>query len=168
MKIRVLILLAIAFCGCVRADEGDADVSVSNIRVGLMHVDTDGQWRIYSVGNTFPLKPNGHCEVEGKIRECMWYGIEFDYTPPSATLTLNCTSGYNKQTDVFDPEREGWVKVETSSFEVSIDGSNGMMAMPAAVFSLPDDTQAPWTVEVVCGHDGQELLRYTFTALHEP
>ena len=168
MLIRVLPLLAIAFCGSVRADEGSAEVSVSNIRVGLMHVDADGHWRIYSPGNTFPLKPNGQCEVAGKLRGCMWYGIEFDYTPPSATLTLNCTSRFKKQTELADPEREDAVKVESTSFDALIDGSDGKMAMPAAVFRLPDDTEAPWTVEVVCGHQGRELLRYTFTALYEP
>ena len=97
----------------------------------------------------------------------MWYGIEFDYIPASAKLALQCTAAFNKQTDVFDPERESAPKSDTTTFEIPLEGSNGKMAMPAAVFSQPDDTPAPWTVEVTCVHHGKEMLRYTFTALHE-
>ena len=116
-----------------------------------MREDADGAWHIYSRGDTFPLKPNGLCDAEGKTRECMWYGIEFDYIPTTAKLTFQFTATFNKRTDVFDPVLENVPKTETTTFEIPLEGSNGHMAMPAAVFRQPDDTPAPWTVEVACG-----------------
>ena len=167
MEIRVLILIVLSLTGCARTEESSAPVSISNLRVGLMRETADGSWHIYSPGNRFPLKPNGQCEANGKSQECMWYGIEFDYSPASSRLVLQCTAAFNKRTDVFDPERESAPKADATSFEIPLEGSNGEMSMPAAVFRQPDDTPAPWTVEVTCGHDGKELLRYAFTALHE-
>jgi hypothetical protein len=167
MRIRVLTSVLLLLCGCTRSDTAVTNIAVSNMSVGLIREGADGFWHVYSRGDTFPLEPNGTCEVEGKMRECMWYGIEFDYAPASAKLNLICTATFNKKTDVFDPQRESAPKAETTTFEIPLESANGHMAMPAAVFREPDDTRAPWMVKVACGHHGHELLRYTFTALHE-
>ena len=166
-RILILALLVVSLSACTRGGEDARDVAVSNIRVGLMREGTDGSWRIYSQGNTFPLRPNGSCDVEGKTQECMWYGVEFDYTPAAAKLTLQCTATFNKPTDIFDPVEESVPKTDTTTFEIPLEGSNGHMAMPAAVFRQPDDTPAPWKADIKCGHGGRELLQYTFTALYE-
>jgi len=134
--------------------------------VGLMRQTTDDAWHVYARGNSFTLEPNGSCAVEGRSQPCMWYGIEFDYSPSSARTRLVCTERFSKQTDVVSPDRSDTSKSETASYEVRLKG-DGHVALPSAVFREPNDSPAPWKADVVCSHEGRELLRYTFTALHE-
>jgi hypothetical protein len=167
MQVRLLSFFFLALSGCTPSDEIDARISVSNLNVGLMRETVDGRWHVYSRGTTFPLKPNGTCEADGKTRDCMWYGLEFDFEPENSRATLSCEASFNKKTDIVEPRTQGTPKVETTTFEIPLEGYKGHIAMPAAVFALPDDTKDPWTVRVECSHYGQEVLRYSFTALHE-
>jgi hypothetical protein len=167
MRIQVLLLLALPLFACDRIDDQALNISISNVTVGLMRKGDDGSWRVYSRGNTFPLRPNGSCVVAEKSLGCMWYGVEFDYSPDSAKATLACTEEFSKQTDLVTAERLDAPKTDTTSFEVPLKSLNGHVALPAAVFREPGDSPAPWTVDVRCRHHGRELLRYTFTALHE-
>ena len=167
MRIQVLFLLALPLFGCDRIDDHDLNVSISNVTVGLMRKGDDGSWRVYSRGDTFPLRPNGSCVVAEKTLGCMWYGVEFDYSPRSTEATLACTEKFSKQTDLADAERMNAPKTDTTNFEVPLERFSGHVALPAAVFRGPGDSPAPWTVEVRCRHRGRELLRYKFTALHE-
>ena len=166
MRTRITLpVFMLVFAGA-HADTRKSDLSVSNLTVGLMREDTDGSWHVYSRGETFPLKPNGICGIAEKSHECMWYGVEFDYSPASAKATLACTASFNKKTDVEHPDRPDASRSQTTTFEAPLEGK-GHMSLPLAVYPKPDDTPAPWTVEVACAHGGKEVLRYTFTALHE-
>ena len=81
----VAILATLCVCACSGKSE-PAPVSVSNLTIGLMRKGDDGEWRVYSPGNTFPLIPNGPCVVAEKERTCMWYGFEFEFAPEQAPV----------------------------------------------------------------------------------
>ena len=166
MKIRIALPFFMLVLASAHADTRNSEISISHVTVGLMREDTNGAWHVYSRGDTFPLTPNGICGVAEKSHECMWYGVEFDYSPASAKATLACTERFNKKTDVEHPDQPDASKAETTTFEAPLEGK-GHMTLPSAVYPKPDDTPAPWTVEVACEHGSKEVLRYAFTALHE-
>jgi hypothetical protein len=167
MRYFVLLLIVISSAACSRNEEASATVRVSNLNIGLMRQDGAGKWRIYSPGNRFPLISNGPCVVAKKPQTCMWYGFEFDYTTSTAREILMCRAKFNKPTDMITAEKVEAPDADDATFAIPLLEHAGHYAQSANVFPKPDDTSAPWTVDISCKHNAREVIHFTFTALHE-
>jgi hypothetical protein len=163
---RIALLAGLMATGCSRSAP-DAPVSISNLTVGLMRQESNGEWHVYSRGHTFRLVPNGECEVARKTQPCMTYGFEFDYRSQSSDPVLRCEARFNKPTDMFSSEKVESNDVADAQFILPLTGREGHYSQVASVFRQPGDSLDPWRVAIACRHETRELIRFTFTALHE-
>jgi hypothetical protein len=97
----------------------------------------------------------------------MWYGFEFDYASSEIDQVLMCGARFNKPTDMVTPDRIESTDTADATFEIPLRGREGHYSQAANVFRNPDDAPTPWRVEISCKHNGNELIRFTFTALYE-
>jgi hypothetical protein len=97
----------------------------------------------------------------------MWYGFEFDYTSSTAEEILMCRAKFNKPTDLMTAEKLEAADSDDATFAIPLFEHVGHYAQSANVYRKPDDTSAPWTVEISCMHNTQEVIHFSFTALHE-
>jgi len=162
-----LLIIFVLVSACSRREVPPATVGVTNLVVGLMRQDDRGEWRVYSPGSRFPLVPNGSCTVAKKQQTCMWYGFEFDYTTSTAEEILMCRAKFNKPTDMVTAEKMETPDTHDATFAIPLLELAGHYAQSANVFRNPDDSPAPWTVEISCKHNAQEVIHFNFTALHE-
>ena len=167
MRTVLPILSVLILCACSRGADNAANVSVSNLTVGLMREDSNGEWSVYQPGNSFPLVPNGPCVVAEKAQTCMWYGFEFDYASSSTDQILMCHARFNKPTDMVTAERIEKDDTADATFAIPLRGREGHYSQSAYVFRNPDDAPTPWSAEISCKHDNTEVVRFTFTALYE-
>lgn len=161
------ILCALPACACSGGGSEIVHVEVSDLTVGLMREDSDGEWRIYLPGRTFPLVPNGPCVVAERAQTCMWYGFEFDYSASAPNQVLLCEARFNKPTDMVAVDRIESTDVADATFAIPLQDLNGHYSQAAHVFRNPDDAPIPWSAEISCKHNSKELIRFTFTALYE-
>jgi hypothetical protein len=167
MRTTVPILCALLACACSSGANKGASVGVSNLTVGLMRQDRNGEWNVYAPGYKFPLVPNGPCVVAEKTQSCMWYGFEFDYTSSSSNELLMCKAKFNKPTDMVTADRIEKDNTADATFAIPLRDREGHYSQSAHVFRNPDDAPIPWSAEISCKHNDIEVIRFTFTALYE-
>jgi hypothetical protein len=160
-------LCALLACACSSGGTEVAQVTVSGLNVGLMREDSDGEWRVYLPGDSFPLVPNGPCVVAEKVQTCMWYGFEFDFSSNVPDQLLMCEARFNKPTDMVTADRIESTDVADATFTIPLRGRKGHYSQAAHVFRNPDDAPTPWSAAISCKHNAKELIRFTFTALYE-
>ncbi len=115
-------------------------------------------------------KPDGRCSLFARQLSCsrrtgpvksmedtrlQWNWIEFDFAPASSRATLNCEASFNKRTDLFESGTEGTPKVETTTFEIPLEGYKGHIAVPRSLCTSRR-SRGRWTVQVACSQDAQE------------
>jgi hypothetical protein len=167
MRNLLSVLFASLTCGCSAGGDDIAQVKVAGLSVGLMREHSDGEWRIYSPGNSFPLVPNGPCVVAGKAQTCMWYGFEFDYASNIPDQVLTCEARFNKPTDMVTADRIESTDTADATFSIPLRGLKGHYSQAAHVFRNPDDAPTAWIAAIACKHNAKEVIRVTFTALYE-
>lgn len=166
MRTVLLMLSVLILCACSRGAGNGANVSVANLKVGLMRENSNGEWSVYQPGYSFPLVPNGPCVVAEKTQTCMWYGFEFDYISSADDQILMCQARFNKPTDMVSAERIEKKDSAEASFAIPLRGREGHYSQSAYVFRNPDDAPTPWSAEISCKHNDTEVVRFTFTALY--
>lgn len=166
MKNIALSICMLLCCACSKDASDPPALRISDLSIGLMREVSQGEWRIYSPGDTFPLVPNGPCVVAEKAQNCMWYGFEFDYASNSAGQVLLCEAKFNKPTDMVNASRVESSDEADAKFEIELPRKEGHYSQSAYVFRNPDDAPTPWSADVSCNHNGKELIRFTFTALY--
>lgn len=153
---RIAMLIAIA-CSCGTAQATPA-LMISGLNQGLMHQNLSGAWRVYSAGHEFNYVPNGRCTEVGEQRECLWFGVEFDYAARAQSQVLDCVAEFSALTDVVNPSRAELRQTVEYRFQIPLPGVNGHVSYPGyATGNMAGDE-----VRVRCSADGAPALDYAF------
>jgi hypothetical protein len=137
MRTSVPILFALLACACSSGANKGASVAVSNLTVGLMRQDRNGEWTVYAPGYEFPNE------------------------------LLMCKAKFNKPTDMVTADQIEKNNTADATFAIPLRGREGHYSQSAHVFRNPDDAPTPWSAEISCKHNDIEVIRFTFTALYE-
>jgi hypothetical protein len=125
---------AMALVGCASARDR---VQIANLKQGLMRASQNGVWEVYQEGSRFNVAENGQCVVDSKTTSCMWFGLAFDYTAPSARTTLKCTWTSREPIVSVTPTQVLERDITEEQVELVLEQRRGHQATPNYV-------EAPW------------------------
>lgn len=134
-------------------------VQISHLQQGLMRPVNDGGWEVYQQGSRLNVVENGRCVIDSKPASCMWFGIAFDFTAPSASTTLKCIWKSSEPIISATPSKV-LGRVTQENVDLLLEGRSGHEARPGYV-------EVPWPggesrLKYECNHEGAVVLSVEF------
>jgi len=126
-----------------------------------MREDQDRNWYVYEETNRIEYISNGKCVSLGVEKNCVWYGVEYDYVADVDNAQLDCEFIAPRNMDIANPEKMLAKESSIYRYSVELESKQGKKAAPG--YSVIEDLAEDIGIyQLKCSSDGKVIFDISY------